>query len=943
MKYDIEHEISLERINMPSTRHVFRDQPLPKSRKQHTHFAFPTNSHLLVTTAKHIYAWDSAGIHTIFKSSKSSIVAAREAKDGSGVLAVADKHVVVLHDTKRGQERSWGLKADEDEVRNLEYTVDAKSLFLSTKLTADIQRYSTERSKLLAPSQAHGSPPVALAVSPTGHLLISASENPPAVYLKNLKQNSAPILIEPRASHTAVSKIAFHPERANVFLLAFRDGTVAAFDATKISRNRTGSLANQETVNAGEISHLPLLHRTTSESPNAPSFSDAAFLPGYKTRAITTGSDGRCRLIDFADGGVILRTWHAKAPVTCLSILSQKEDPRLRQGSAGSRSSHIMGGPTSTSNVVAIGRTDGKVHLYDSVGLLLHHEAFGEHGDRILSVEWASGMSPKPISNSIIPSDEVELPDLLPEPRLRTGKIEEASASSQHPKNTLTRRETMFEHVGLPPALRRPVRPTSQAASLVPRKFTVHPDEVGEGTVRHNPDSRQADPVFIAETGYLDLFSPVKPAEGVTVQSPVKRLASPAKTRPRVSPQTFVKSPEPTTVDHYKPIAKPRNLALFPSTDSGSEMPHPSSSLPAGQFHQVASLASSPRGRRITFKATSLRPPPASKTYRVTKPSPNSNAKVLADLRKLNEAHPAQRTSGTLSAFATTKPSSGRNKHSAKERTLRLFRRSIDHIETNQGSEEALQTYEHVHSKVNWPEDSNQDSSLDGDIWLTSDSNDHETRPTRHRRRPVERPPARQTSRSRATSKGTVSTIAQESAAHVHASKATRAVVDGSTDDEMLKLQTHVPHNGAFSPSSKDVRDLFPRSSSLSPKKDRRPRKEQKASPKISHQPLREVTLNSVNARQNKSPWVRVQAGQTRGARRGSKAGRTKDLNIPVFEDQGQCMFMDTPERAHCNICLPTKSRVHELEGEVARLKGEVLAMKAVLRRNDIAMPLSVE
>lgn len=240
----------------------------------------------------------------------------REAKDGSGVLAIADKQVVVLHDTKRGQEKSWGLAAEQDEVRHLEYTTDAKSLFLSTQLTADIQRYSTERSRLLDPTNIHPSSPVALAISPTGHMMVSASDQPPTVYMKNLAQNTSPILIEPRASRAAVSVIAFHPERANIFLMAFRDGSVAAYDCTRVGRHQGGQYADQYGVGHGQIASFSKLHRATTETSTLASITGATFLPGFKTRAITVGSDGRCRVVDFAGKGEVLRTWHAKAPVT---------------------------------------------------------------------------------------------------------------------------------------------------------------------------------------------------------------------------------------------------------------------------------------------------------------------------------------------------------------------------------------------------------------------------------------------------------------------------------------------------------------------------------------------------------------------------------------------------------------------------------------------------
>ena len=69
-------------------------------------FKLPPNNHLIITTSGGIFSWDQDGVKKLFSSSKKSILAAKEAKDGSQVLAVADEHVVVLHDCKRGREES---------------------------------------------------------------------------------------------------------------------------------------------------------------------------------------------------------------------------------------------------------------------------------------------------------------------------------------------------------------------------------------------------------------------------------------------------------------------------------------------------------------------------------------------------------------------------------------------------------------------------------------------------------------------------------------------------------------------------------------------------------------------------------------------------------------------------------------------------------------------
>ena len=930
---------------MPKAQHVSNQQPSPSPLKPGNRFNFPVNNHLVITTASHIFAWDSIGIHTIFKSSKNSIVAAREAKDGSGVLAVANKQVVVLHDTKRGQERSWGLDADGDEVRHLEYTTDAKSLFLSTNLTTDIQRYSTERSRLLSPARAHATPPRALAVSPIGHLLVSASDDPPVAYLKDLKHIGAPVLIESRASRTPVSTISFHPERPNMFLLAFRDGTLAAFDATKIRRNQSDSFTNQESVNAGELAHLPKLHRTTSEATNLQCVADAAFLPGYKTRAISAGSDGRCRLIDFADGGVVLRTWHAKAPVTSLAVLSRKSEIEYRNQSAGSRASHIMGGPTSTNNLIAIGRTDGKVHIYDSVGLLLSQQTLSENGERIISVEWAKGLSLRPITDTVMAKNADQLPS-VPSEKTIPGKpsvTAKQPAAAKQPSQT--RRETTFEHVGLPPELRRPAQQVNQPLPAPTRRFTIHPDEVEEGTVRHTPLAQHTTPkpAPLTKGEYLDLFSPVKPQEAITDEAPVKRVASPPRARPRISTQTFVKSPEPTSAAQKNSVAKPRNLALFPSTDSGSETVHPSAKETDTVHVQQRDDKISPvaQRKRITFKPTSQRRARKSGSFRAAGATSNQNAKVLADLRKMSTVHPAHRDGGVLSAFRAAKSDSGKLQTgpATKENAFRLFNRSVDHVETELDSENALKAYESVHKKSNWPEDSIQESSLNGDIWLTSESDDQSTRRHRRRQQRSGRPPARQTSRSRVDSKGTMSTVAQQPAALSVKPAGKDHAVDGSTDEEMHTADTHISPSGTFSPSSNDVRRLFPRSSSLSPKKGHRPRKRaQRSPPPVQDRTLRELTLNSVQA---KSPWARAKAGRSPHAFAKSSMKHRTINHVKDSENYQQNANQERMNEAepHCEVCVPTRSRVLALETEVARLNGEVLMLKAVLRRDGLPLP----
>jgi hypothetical protein len=53
-------------------------------------------------------------------STQNGIVAAKEANNGSGIMAVASQHVVVMHDPRRNREASWGLNANDVRRRFLE-------------------------------------------------------------------------------------------------------------------------------------------------------------------------------------------------------------------------------------------------------------------------------------------------------------------------------------------------------------------------------------------------------------------------------------------------------------------------------------------------------------------------------------------------------------------------------------------------------------------------------------------------------------------------------------------------------------------------------------------------------------------------------------------------------------------------------------------------------
>ncbi|KAA6410680.1 MAG: hypothetical protein FRX48_06103 [Lasallia pustulata] len=380
--------------------------------------SFPRSHHLVVTTTKGVYTWGRHGLTEIFRSGSGGIVAAKKAQNGSSLLAVADSQVVVLHDIEKGMQKSYKLKGSDGQIRLLRYAGHSKSLFFTTTLQNSVQSYSLRQSRLLDPSHTHPSPPTVFAISSTSHLLLSASASPPTIHVTNLLLNTRPISLRPSCSATAVVAAAFHPEKANVFLLAFGDGAVAAYDAVHLfweggNGNRRSRPAG--TGKGGEISHLKRAHAvgftitpahsdlgedfggidgaTTSTSVGSKSLgiTSVAFVPGLRSTAVTVGANGKCCIIDFdksqSSTASLVRSWHVRGPATSLSVLSAKSNPSRDQVDGPATD----GNKTSGGLLLAIGRQDGRVVLYDFMGKLAGERTIDDEAARIIDVEWLGG------------------------------------------------------------------------------------------------------------------------------------------------------------------------------------------------------------------------------------------------------------------------------------------------------------------------------------------------------------------------------------------------------------------------------------------------------------------------------------------------------------------------------------------------------------------------
>lgn len=201
------------------------------------------------------------------------------------------------------------------------------------------------------------------------------------------------------------------------------------------------------------------------------------------------------------------------------------------------------------------------------------------------------------------------------------------------------------------------------------------------------------------------------------------------------------------------------------------------------------------------------------------------------------------------------------------------------------------------------------------------------------------------------------------SCSHSQNGKDLLTACDTPTDSDMVTAKEHLSPQTLFSPGSDNVRQLFPRSSSLSPRQkkcDRQPRKSAPRDPQ--RDPTLELTAKALNAaiarhhQQTKSPWARVRAGKSVATssvatRRSSSPSSPQRKKVrPVRKNEFVTVLGDgsndaeslprvRSESLESLTCAEAISRVRSLETEVAKLKGDVAAMKAVLRQNGVPFP----
>ena len=201
------------------------------------------------------------------------------------------------------------------EPRLLLFSPDSRTLYFTTTLNNSVQAYSIPINRLLPSLPPHPSPPNTIAVSNNGIILLSASSDPPTIYLYDRRsEDGAPVNFRPTDVRSSTSCAAFQRPDGKTqsshtnFVLGFQDGTLAMYRlALPLFHKRYRECGTRQTrpfqLQPVRVGALKELH-----NPSMGGLTAVEFIPGYKSRVVTIGHDGKCRIVDFQGEGKVLRT-----------------------------------------------------------------------------------------------------------------------------------------------------------------------------------------------------------------------------------------------------------------------------------------------------------------------------------------------------------------------------------------------------------------------------------------------------------------------------------------------------------------------------------------------------------------------------------------------------------------------------------------------------------
>lgn len=480
-----------------------------------------------------------------------------------------------------------------------------------------------------------------------------------------------------------------------------------------------------------------------------------------------------------------------------------------------------------------------------------------------------------------------------------------------------------------------------------PRKFTIHPDEIKDGTVRRTPlaPPSQLPATPLPEVARPDLFAASTLSIEAVSQAQHKPSSSPARNRRRLSSQTFVKGDITETIGQQPLVAPSRNLNLFPSDNGYAAELLASDQVKPGRTRRATMHVSPLERVNSNDNSRGTREPPR---HAEIDTSAVTVGPIVEAQTPANPQKPANESQGKVAGVLANR--SG-DKSKAAAQSFSRLPHSRPHVHVgSRAKQKAWHPGNVLEREATWPTDSMQDSSSDDDVWLSSESsgskskrvsNQMSMRPQRTSAQPILRSQAATVSKSK---DGAGASSRQE---HTRTTFPARPYgLDGSTDEGMMTAATHLSPDGTLSPSSADVRQLFPRSSSLSPRRKRR-----NADKRSAHVLADHLLLNNVAARTGlsripqdsgvpQSPWAKAkarkeaatQARTTANGVDGLEDVRLSPMRKDMLDGARIATLVRSPE-FRCFDCARTDARVVSLEFEVASLKSEIVKLRTIVER----------
>jgi hypothetical protein len=514
-----------------------------------------------------------------------------------------------------------------------------------------VQSYNVAERRVLEPGlDKHASPPTIIAISPKAHILVSVSADPPLVMLKYRQGPWEPVV--PKISKAAVSVVSFHPRKSHLFLMGFTDGSIALYNT--LSMNYRSRYAMKSTA-AMEISSFKALHnQVRTEDGESSGITGASFLPGTKITVVSLGIDGKCNVLDF-DAKQIVTTWSIKAPGTSLAILtlestSAQQSLPNKQGPSDSKSA--------VHTIIAVGRVDGKVCLYDPNGRILQNNLVDQSNGTVIDMEWVPGSKPEAIEDG---TNMGTKKDTIID--LSLGRITSRSGSrNQKPVEDQKASEAKGNHKRQTSVTNTPIDSSSPSGNA------AGPED--SSTVRHT-DIKEGGLQFPT---YMDLFSPMK----FEVDAPARNTSP--RSRPRITSSTFVEHLPPSNPPVLSPTIPHAVINVPPQIiPSDAKRSNVSRGISKRIKHKISpkkvSFNTTNRSKSILGIPAGLLVSQDSRLTHKGSSSSSENAKLLARIRALAN----DKESEYMKAVKLTVPPHNHNS-SKLERSRQLPRSNPDHI-----------------------------------------------------------------------------------------------------------------------------------------------------------------------------------------------------------------------------------------------------------------------